>query len=52
MNELTRRMEQKSVRLPPEVWLRLEDRVRRGTPLYAPVRSVLLEWLESSRLTI
>jgi hypothetical protein len=37
----------KSVRLPPEVWARLEERARAGgIPLHALVRSALLAWLE------
>jgi hypothetical protein len=38
--------EVKSVRLPPEVWKRLERQARaEGIALHAPVRVALLEWL-------
>ncbi len=37
----------KSVRLPPEVWQRLEERARaQGVPLHALLRTALLAWLE------
>ena len=37
----------KSVRLPPEIWARLEEEARAGgIPLHALVRSALLAWLE------
>ncbi len=37
----------KSVRLPPEVWERLQERARaEGKPLHALVRFALLAWLE------
>jgi len=37
----------KSVRLPPEVWQRLEERARaQGMPLHALLRTALLAWLE------
>jgi len=37
----------KSVRLPPEVWNRLQERARaEGVPLHALLRVALLTWLE------
>ena len=37
----------KSIRLPPEVWARLERRARvEGIPLHALLRAALLAWLD------